>query len=196
MTPGFLLLFLWQCTASTPIDDEIFTSIPDGLLVRQDNNLKHCAGQWNTIVVFHRPEPPARLGELFSEVQIILEWYRGVSNDTSRLWQQRWNDIARMREAPHLQLDPVMTKRGLINARGWPPKQLFGVATEDDVDATKRYLNEGQNKLAAVIHKTNELVTVVNKVQHDVQTNRRASERHPSLTAHQHQKGHTVPKQV
>ncbi len=93
--------------------------LPDGLLIRQDNDLRHQAGQWSTIVVFEAPDHDDRYRGLLNCLRRAIGSYETASNGTTKLWLQRWSDLMALTKS--VCLIPVAKevhrkRRGLIDA--------------------------------------------------------------------------------
>ena len=70
---------------------------------------------------------------------------------------------------------PNRNKRGLINAVGKIRKELFGIATEDDVRKIEQIINENRKVITTISHNSNELVTIVNVTHMQMVENRKAT---------------------
>ena len=143
---------------------DMLSPMPDGLLIRQDNDLRHQYGQWSTIVVFEAPESDLRFHQLLNRLRRTLHQYiQGINGTAHHLWIQRWMNLRALTNFVHpTSTDPLSEeihferkRRGLIDGGGWLLSKLFGVATEAELKKVYDLIEFNRQQDARIMHSVN-----------------------------------------
>ena len=155
--------------------------IPDGLLVTGGHLIRNHV---TTLVVQVVVESPQSNDDLRQHIHRLHDFIISavlpqgrVSNMTKGSWLQR----VRVMEDQVIQLDmenirttnTTRAKRGLFDFGGIVLHKVFGLATTAELMESRRWIEQVRMNNIRVLHKTNELVSVVNHTFSEIRLNRK-----------------------
>ena len=155
---------------------EITPLCHDGVLASKHGRVRALAGRWTILVSLDTPTIPTGLKQGIHEVvhfanrvkvssEVKDSWFRRLDRiqlDLSPLPNVRTNNpLNDSYTAPSL-LFP-RNKRGWLDPLGEFVHQIIGVATDSQIRHVKKIIRELQTNEEAIVHKVNQLTTVVNR---------------------------------
>ena len=147
--------------------------LTDGVFLTGGRVTRSHIATWTRIVVLDAPNPDVTLlvkvQQLRSYILSVLSDHR-VPNVTKGSWFQRLQAIES--QIPHSKPIGRRTRRAFFDFVDTILNKVFGVATEALLDATRRWIQQVRSDNQRAIHKTNELVTVVNHTFTELLLNR------------------------
>ena len=127
---------------------------------------------WTVLVAIDEPAAETGLQRKLQQFEAVLKLHHqqnALSNVTRQIWVERIRQI----ESTMISPKGGRTRRGLFNIIGEISRKLFGTATEEEVDETRRRIDAVSNINRRVIHVVNNLVTIVNQTHNQVKQHRR-----------------------
>ena len=152
------------------------TRLNDGILVNKKEDVRTLALQYEVIITIQPPTWPP-------DVLTAIQQLRGRVVDVMTIHtlniEDRTNWLSRLdmmlhKVSKNLTMNIVYNrhKRSLFGVIGKLSKSLFGTATEGDVQRIATVLQQNSNAQNKVIHQVNELLTIVNHSNAEIQVNR------------------------
>lgn len=150
--------------------------IEDGVLVTKNEDVRTVSVQSEVIITIQQPDWPDELLKTISSlrhrVNNILT-FRTMHLEDRQNWLQRLDDMINV-----INNNVTVTsvnqrrKRSLFGFVGHFSKSLFGTATEEDVQRIAKVLQRSASSQFKIIHRVNDLLTIVNHSNAEIQVNR------------------------
>ena len=146
----------------------------DGVTIADGGDVQVLAGDWRVWVAIQVPQTPEDFQRELNKMEYLINHPRvtGASNSNNTMavspltkasWLGRIRRIRQDLPAYGLKDDTARRrKRGLLDAVGKLAHQLFGMATDDEVNEIKAAMNTLNSNQAAVVHNVKQLTTMVN----------------------------------
>ena len=152
---------------------EIAKKLEDGLLVLGGSELRALVAEWTVLVNIDAPPVPAGITVELDEItKAITSDYlrRTFENSTLHFWQQ---NVQRLRaRVMSSSTKGHRQKRAVLGFLGPLFNDLFGLETEQDIQRYVKVVEDTRSEQSNIVHKVNELITVVNHTFKFVQENR------------------------
>ena len=164
----------------TNLEGALARHLPDGIIVTQGEELRAQISEWTVLVTLEPPEKPATLLDHVSAVEECLRLSnvsQVLSDDTRLAWNLRLSNLRASLSAPMPSSDttprPSRARRGLLDIGGTLLHEIFGVATSAELEKFRRVVETVKQEERTIVHKENELITVLNKTRRDLDINRK-----------------------
>ncbi|MCP3887668.1 MAG: hypothetical protein GY702_02185 [Desulfobulbaceae bacterium] len=143
----------------------------DGIIVKQHQTVKLKLAEWRITLTMDDPSPQM-ISFLKEEIQVFRRLLTRVPDTLSHVarktyWLQELDRADRWFQS----LCP-RNRRAVLGIIGRLSKELFGTATEEDVENLKTKIIENRNAIEKVVNFDEELLTLVNVTQEQVTRNR------------------------
>ena len=146
-----------------------FTKLQDGLLVTQNAHVKAIKMEYEVLIVLTPPTWPDAMTHAVERLRLEVDSLLGQAYLTSKdrsLWLKRLELLK-----PKLS-KPRRVKRGFFDLGGKLLKSVFGVATSEDIKRVGTILQTASKEQSKIIHRVNDLLTIVNRTNDNVQQDR------------------------
>ena len=146
----------------------LLTTIPDGLIVTKNENVRTVATEYEVLIVIQPPVWPPELTKAIARVRRRANDMTGpamLTREDTSMWLKRLDRLKPTLDASDSSTNfRIVTrqKRGLINFVGKISKTLFGTATSEDVERIGRILQQSSKEQSKIVHRVNDLLTIVN----------------------------------
>ena len=152
------------------------TRLNDGILVNKKEDVRTLALQYEVIITI---QPPAWPTDVLTAIQQLRERVVDVMTIHTLNIEDRTNWLSRLdmmlhKVSKNVTMNIVYNRHkcSLFGVIGKLSKSLFGTATEEDVQRIATVLQQNSNTQNKVIHQVNELLTIVNHSNAEIQVNR------------------------
>ena len=161
------------CGEETPIVND------DGMVVTTGEDVHAVTSYWKLVVTLDKPPPPTDVLENAKRLLTATQKLN-LTEEFKTSWLSRiHNCVYRLKSLPEIR-NAIRTRRrgharvrrGLFDFIGHVSRALFGTATEEEVQETKKMVERVSLENEAVVHLVKELVTVVNKTRESAIANR------------------------
>ena len=151
--------------------------LPDGLIVTKTNGVKAVATEYEVLVVIQPPEWPKELDNAISQLRRKVEALAKpamLTREDTNIWLKRLDVLASRLNIKSSETSARLSrhKRGFFNVIGQLSKTLFGTATTEDIKRIGKVLQKSSQQQGKIIHRINDILTVVNHSNDDIQQNR------------------------
>ena len=136
--------------------------------------MKAIVTEYTLLVSVDRPEYPLYIESAVKRLQhhVLRAAFRGrISQNRSQSWSHRLGRLMKLGNAKDLAI-PLRARRGLLDVVGEISHTLFGTATDRSVQELKNVLSRTMSAQGRIVHKVNELVSVLNHTYENVAENR------------------------
>ena len=156
-------------------DYNVPQKLTDGVFVTGARVTNDHVATWTLVVVLDAPRADVTLQK---KVQTLRAYIHSVLSSTPASHLAKWSWLQRLRitesQIPHSSPTRARrTRRSFFDLVGNVLNKVFGVATEAQVDVTKRWIQQVRVENQRILHKTNDLITVVNHTFAELQLNRK-----------------------
>ena len=151
-------------------------TVTDGVYITggtQRDELRTVDAIWSLHVIVGRPEQPVGLCQAISQIQAVIN-SSVLARSSDKAIQSSWLQRLQILDF-HLALAMATVhrhRRGLIDAGGMLLHVLFGLATTSQVDTSRRLIQQVRTHNHTILHKTNQLISIVNQTFDELVQNR------------------------
>ena len=157
------------------------STLDDGLLVAKTEKVREVRKEYEVLIVIEKPKIPlpfVSMLQLARRGLNTMSSMKHISLEMKNKWRSRLDALLdldsreRVMESSKTRTSITRTKRGLLDFVGKISKSLFGTATVEDVQRIAKAVEESRGQQSKVVHQLNNLLTIVNHSNHDIQINR------------------------
>jgi hypothetical protein len=156
---------------SHPLSSPILLS-PDGVLATVHGEVRVTAGKWTVLVLLDVPKTPPGLIQELEQARQFIDQCR-VAENVKDSWRNRLAAIAQGLPTPQKRTAaptdssqaPPRTKRGLLDPIGALVHNIFGLATESEIQDIQRVISTMHSDDNAIVHRLSEFTTLVNRTR-------------------------------
>jgi hypothetical protein len=165
------------------LKSEVIQPLQDGIIVEKGNELRVEEGLWTILVTLedavstYRPRELADLHDMVSALRRRIDDPNDrtdelVTEQKKQAWKHRLALLLRNNTMTFTR-QPHRLKRGLIDLGGTLLNKIFGVATETEVNQVREAILAAGKRNEAIIHNSNQLITIVNTTRLEERETRR-----------------------
>jgi hypothetical protein len=149
---------------------------PDGVLATEQGEVRVIAGKWTVLVLLDVPKTPAWIEEEIEQAYTFVHECREVEDNVKTSWVNRLEMIQQsLPNSPQVSPSALPTPaagpppsphrrtRGLLDPIGTLVHNIFGLATNAEVDDIKRVLSTLHEDDSAIVHRLHEFTTILNR---------------------------------
>ena len=161
-----LCFFIVGATENTP------ELIADGLLVSGGTlttAVRSLQSKWTLHVIIGKSAVENTLDTQISRVHNLISNYpstRRSDRSTSSYWQQRLHFLRPI--APLTVSSRERNRRGFFDLGGQMLHQVFGVATSEQIETSRKMIQLVRASNKQILHQSNKMVTVINQTYHEI----------------------------
>ncbi len=143
----------------------------DGILVKQHQTVRLKLAEWRITLTMDDPSPKM-ISFLKEEIQMFRRMLTRIPETMSQVARKTYWLKELDRADRWFQSLIPRKRRAILGIIGRISKELFGTATEEDVDNLKTKIIENRNAIEKVVNFDKELLTLVNVTQEQTARNR------------------------